>query len=203
LEVSYRAIKKDGVVHGREGYFTVMAIDVVEFTTLGDDEAFRDAVNKLEYTVANVLRKVRWDERKGVNGAILNFTGDGYFIGFDSSIVSDEDILKYAADISRRMGTDGLAVRIGINKGSCTVYRDLNAKLNMSGWGIIEAQRIMSLGDRNHILCTEAFAKDYINRHKTPNLNRVGSRSAKARELIVYNYYDTNVFGNKADPDQS
>ena len=40
----YSKIKKVGIAHSVEGSYTVMAIDVVKFTSLGDNDSFRDAV---------------------------------------------------------------------------------------------------------------------------------------------------------------
>jgi hypothetical protein len=116
--------------------------------------------------------------------------------------VPDEDILNYAVEISKRLSIARLGVRVGVNKGTCIVYRDLNAKLNLCGWGIIEAQRVMSLGSRDHILCTESFAKDYINRHTTKDLVCIGRHTVKKREIVVYNYFQEGMFGNPALPEK-
>jgi hypothetical protein len=58
LDFDYRTIKKDGIGNGQESYCTVIALDVVEFTKLGDGEAFSHAVHELEYILATVLRKI-------------------------------------------------------------------------------------------------------------------------------------------------
>jgi hypothetical protein len=95
------------------------------------------------------------------NDAILNPTGDGYFVGFNDTI-TDMDIMSFVETLSTRLNQQNLAVRICINKGLCTLYRDLNDKLNLCGWGIIDTQRVMSLGGRNHILCTESLSRAII-----------------------------------------
>src|SRR5690349_21955178 len=132
-----------------------MGIDVVQFTALGDNASFRDAIHKLDYTVDSVLKSVKWDERHTNNGAVVNFTGDGYLIGFND-FIHDEQILEFAKQCSIRLKDEGLSSSIGINKGYCMVYKDLNLRLNLGGWGIIDAQRVMSLGDKNLILISSS-----------------------------------------------
>ena len=152
-------------------------------------------MHELEYQIGIVLKRVKWDERRIRNGAILNPSGDGYFIGFDN-FISDDDVLGFASELSSRLDAKGVPIRVGINKGPCFVYLDLNSKLNLCGWGIIDAERVMSCGDKNHILCTYEFAHEQQNRHSNPNLTHVGTADVKGRQLIVYNYAYTDQFGN-------
>lgn len=195
----YRKIRKDGIGHGMTGVYTVVAFDIVKFTSLGTNDAFRDCVHELEYVMRTVLDPVKWDERQTRNGAILNPTGDGYIIGFDT-VIKDEDILEYTTEISNRLAKNSIFVRTGISKGSCFVYRDLNSKLNLCGWGIIDAARAMSYGQKQHILCTYDFAHDYLGRHHTTDFHEIGKVTVKSRELILYNYFKTGEFGNETTP---
>jgi hypothetical protein len=195
----YREIRKDGIAHSRTGQFSVLAIDVVKFTALGNNDSFRDCVHELEYTIRTVMHPVKWDERKTRNGAILNPTGDGYIVAFDTHI-PDEDVLQYARAISKRLAGKSIFVRMGLSKGSCFIYRDLNSKLNLCGWGIIDAARAMSYGGSEHILCTYEFAHDYQGRHQTNEFHQIGKVTIKERELILLNYYRDGEFGNPTTP---
>jgi class 3 adenylate cyclase len=180
---------------------TVMFIDIVGFTKYGDNEALRSGVRRLQETIDDLFEKLRWDEEQGSNDAIMMPTGDGYGIGFEPSRVSDEDVLRYAGLLSSRLAKAGIPIRMGINNGPCWVHRDLNAQLNLAGWGIIHAARAMACGSQNHILCTEQFAKPYLQSHKDPNLHEIGPYTFKARHLALYNYYSTtHQFGNPTKP---
>jgi hypothetical protein len=181
---------------------TVMFIDIVGFTKRGDNEALRDVIRKLQDSIIDVFANVRWDELSGSNGAVMLPTGDGYGIGFDPSIVQDVDVLQLAAKLSTKLSASGTPIRMGINKGHCWVHRDLNDKLNLAGWGIIDAQRAMSCGGKDHILCTEQFAKPYLEVSKDANLHLIGDFTPKARSLRLYNYYSKR-FGNSRNPVKS
>ncbi|HTQ12530.1 MAG TPA: hypothetical protein VMH86_01540 [Rhizomicrobium sp.] len=198
----YKKVKK-GLAHAKEGQFTILAIDIVSFTALGNNKSFKHAVHELESAIDFVLDPVTWDEDMGENDAVLSPTGDGYFVGFQEDRVSDKDVLQYAGEISNRLKDRSFPVRMGINKGYCFVYRDLNDKLNLCGWGIIEAERVMSCGGKNHILCTEPFVKSYIDRQPTAKslFEDIGPYLAKGgRKLSVFNYYKNGEYGNSLKP---
>ena len=187
-----------------KGSFTVMFIDIVRFTTYGDNEALRNAVRALQNAITDVFGELEWDVGGPAtpNDAVMMPTGDGYGIGFESSRVEDRNILKYAVELSNRLKSENVSVRIGISHGPCYVHKDVNSKLNLAGWGIVDAERVMSCGDKNHILCTGAFARPLIDAKDEPNLHLIGEYSKKGRRLEVYNYYSDN-FGNPETPPQS
>lgn len=184
------------------GDVTVVFIDIVGVTK-NDNEKMRNAVRSLQNHLVDVLIKVKWDTEGSENGAILIPTGDGYAIGFEKSIVDDKEILEYAKEISIRMGQEGFPVRIGINNGPCFYHLDLNKKLNLCGWGIVDAERTMSLGDKSHILCEASFAKSVGDSKKNPDLHKIKIFKVKhGRELTIYNYYSDGWFGNSEKPEQ-
>jgi hypothetical protein len=178
---------------------TVMFIDIVGFTKRGDNEALRAVVRSLQDSIIDVFANIRWDELNGPNGAIMLPTGDGYGIGFDPSIVHDREVLQLAEKLSIKLASSGTPIRMGINKGHCWVHRDLNDKLNLAGWGIIDAQRAMSCGGKNHILCTEQFAQPYLEVSKDASLHPLGDFTPKDRSLRLFNYY-SKKFGNAKNP---
>ena len=147
-----------------------------------------------------MFQDLEWDVAGPVtqNDAVMMPTGDGYGIGFES-FVSDEDILGYAVEISNRLRDEGVSVRVGINHGPCFVHKDVNNKPNLAGWGIVDAERAMSCGGKNHILCTGSFAHPYIDSKAEPNLKSIGKYIKKDRELDLFNYY-SDTFGNPETP---
>ena len=188
-----------------KGKQSVMFIDIVRFTKYGDNEALRDAVRALHHAISDIFEDVVWDRESRLepNGAIMMPTGDGYGIGFEPSIVSDRSVLDYAVELSNRMKKEGRPVRIGVSNGPCYVHLDLNTKMNLCGWGVIDAERSMSFGEENHILCEQSFAKPLLDQQEDPNLHHIGKYKAKhGRELIIYNYY-SNKFGNSLKPKRS
>lgn len=183
---------------------TVMFVDVVGFTTYGDNDDLRNAVRRLQDIIGDVFHRLHWDEEQGPNEAIMIPTGDGYGIGFDPARVPDEEILRHAATLSTKLSEAHLGIRMGINKGPCWVHQDLNAQLNLAGWGIIDAARAMACGSKNHILCTEQFAAPYLQSKSDRDLHPLGVHSFKGRELTLYNYYsEEKGFGNPETPEKS
>jgi class 3 adenylate cyclase len=184
-----------------KGSFTVMFIDIVRFTKYGDNEALRNAVRALQSAIMDVCEDLEWDVGGPAtpNDAVMMPTGDGYGIGFESSRVDERAILNYAVQLSNRLKAENVSVRIGINHGPCYVHKDVNNKMNLAGWGIVDAERVMSCGDKDHILCTGAFARPLIDAKDEPNLHNVGDYVKKGRRLEVYNYY-SDEFGNSDAP---
>ena len=75
----------------------------------------------------------------------------------------------------------------------------MNNKVNLTGWGIVDAERVMSCGDKDHILCTSSFAKPLIDAKAEPDLHHIGEYIKKDRRLDIYNYYGDD-FGNVQSP---
>ena len=183
------------------GMFTVTFVDIVKFTKYGDNEKLREVVRGLQNAIMDVYAELEWDETAVAtpNDAVMMPTGDGYGIAFEPNRVEDRLVLECAADLSRRLKKEGTPIRTGISKGPCYVHKDINKNLNIAGWGIIDAQRAMSCGEKNHILCTREFAKPYIDSSGEPHLHSIGDYSRKDRKISLYNYWSAN-FGNKNKP---
>jgi hypothetical protein len=176
----------------------VMFIDIVGFTKKGSNTELRDVVRRLQENINDTFEDIKWDEEEGPNQAIMLPTGDGYGIGFEKSIDS-KYVLKHAVELSNKLRDSESPVRIGINKGPCWRHFDLNNKLNLAGWGIIDAARAMACGRKNHIICTDRLATTHLEIQKDANMHQVGRFGSKGRKLILYNYY-SNRFGNSARP---
>jgi hypothetical protein len=65
---------------------------------------------------------------------------------------------------------------------------------------MIDAQRVMNLGDRDQILCTEGFDRDIIAQHKEKNLIEFGAYSLGEASINIYNYCNDKEFGNPNKP---
>lgn len=195
----YEHVEKPGQFYS-VGRISVMFIDIVGVTKSSDNQGMRTAVRDLQNSLIDILAKVKWDTEGTNNGAVLMPTGDGYAIGFEPTLVFDEQILKYAADISQEMKKKSFPLRIGISNGPCFTHLDLNARLNLCGWGIVEAERTMSVGGRNYILCEKSFAKSVLDDQGENHLHYIGKSKGKhGRELEIYNYYSSK-FGNRKKP---
>src|SRR5437588_1124772 len=88
------------------GTFSVLFVDIVKFTTFGDNPALRKGVRSLQNAIVDIFDKLRWDEPGIDNDAVMLPTGDGYGIAFEAW-VSDIDVLRYAVDLSTTLKTEG------------------------------------------------------------------------------------------------
>jgi class 3 adenylate cyclase len=193
---NYETLERAG--RFRSGTFSVIFTDIVQFTQFGDNRKLRKGVRSLQNAIVDIFEELHWDEPGRDNEVVMLPTGDGYGIAFDSGI-SDVDILTYAVELSNTLKEEGYPIRVGINKGPCFVYKDLNDHLNLVGWGIIDAERAMSCGEKNHILCTKDFAKQCLDQKGDPGLHDVGEYIAKERKLHLFNYH-SDGFGCEASP---
>jgi hypothetical protein len=180
------------------GNFSVFYVDVIRFTHFGDNSALRKVFRSLQFAIIDIFEELHWDEPGRENDLVMLPTGDGYGVAFEAWI-SDIDILRYAVKLSNVMRSEGYPVRIGINKGPCFVHTDLNDHLNLVGWGIIDAANTVSCGDKNHILCTNEFAKVCLDMKADPNFHDVGEFVIRDRRLHLFNYY-SKEFGNSQPP---
>ncbi len=195
---SYQRLETPG--RFSKGSFTIMFIDFITFTRYGDNQDLRRGARTLQNGIIDVFDELEWDVAGPVtqNDAVMIPTGDGYWIGFEN-FVDDKDILNYAARLSTRLKEENTSVRIGINHGPCFVHRDVNSRVNLVGWGLVDAERVMTCGSKGHILCTSAFARPLIDSTDEPNLHFIGQYSIRGRKLEVYNYY-SDSFGNPYSP---
>jgi len=157
------------------------------------------AVEFLERAITDVFWELNWGTRKKVNHLRLIPTGDGYAIGFDPSM-HDYRILEYVAKLHVELRRD-LEIRMGIHKGPNVIHVDLNDHLNMMGFGISYAQRVMGLAKTHQMLCSSDFAKPLKMERHIPELIEIGEREIKhGDKILVYNYYREGVFGVAENP---
>jgi len=177
-------------------------VDIVKFSKSRVVQDMRDAIHKLHDSIHDTFGELRWDEdweTRTPNELILAPTGDGYGIAF-APAVPDKEVLSHAKELSKTLAKENLSIRCGISKGPNIVYVDLNETMNIIGWGMVHAHRVMSLGDENHILCGGEFAKPMLQAARIADLHHLGKYKKKWQTMDVYNYYKDGEFGNPASP---
>ena len=178
---------------------TTVFLDIVGFTKLGDNDQMRRAVQELHSTISDVFDDYHWDEESVDNELIMIPSGDGYGIAFCDDI-RDELILDLTIKFYKII-TERLKIRIGISRGPNLVFRDLNDKLNIIGWGINRAQRVMTVAEVNQILFDSSFAEHLLKKKKTDGLIKIGKVKVKhGEEIEIYNYYLKEGVGNSKSP---
>lgn len=166
---------------------TVLFVDIVGFAKRDTNIQMRGAVEHLENSINDVFDELEWDLDKKQSDLILIPTGDGYAIGFHPEI-TDYRVTEYVKKLYVKL-RDKLDIRMGIHKGPNLIYVDLNDNLNMMGFGITLAQRVMSVAEPNQILCGRDFAEPLKRDRGAPEL--IGPREAEIKhgdKIVVYDY---------------
>jgi hypothetical protein len=96
-----------------------------------------------------------------------------------------------------------LPVRIGVHEGIAVFYQDTDEKRNVVGQAINICQRVMDVGDANHILLSETSYQ------AVKNLEWLGGKLFPLKDnpvevkhyllLNIFGYYD-GIIGNNAEP---
>jgi TolB-like protein/Tfp pilus assembly protein PilF len=126
-------------------------------------------------------------------------TGDGMALVF---FHSGEAPIRCAIEVARGLRDHPkLKLRMGIHTGPVSTVTDVNDRSNVAGAGINIAQRVMDLGDANHILLSKRAAEDLGQYRKwQPHLHELGATEAKHGVRIdIVNYHNGEV-GNPALP---
>ena len=90
-------------------------------------------------------------------------------------------------------------IRIGINTAPNYVILGLNGCLNIFGWGITGAQRVMDLAEDNQISCSAAFAELIVYDVEKEKIE--GEYLIKhSYKIRLFNFYREGEFGNSATP---
>lgn len=150
--------------------------------------------------------------RADADSFIARPTGDGIALLFFKDLLSPlrcafQIHMRFksdASEIKRAIGTD-IKLRMGIHAGEVTLVEDLNHQMDAAGDGIITAQRVMDLGDEEHILLSSEVAKVLKGIEPWANyLTDLGEVRVKHKVLVhVYNLYgrlDGPFCGNPSKP---
>ena len=143
------------------------------------------------------------------NSYILNTTGDGMVIGFkkerrypyELAIHIQRKFQLYNRDLTE---DKQIHVRIGLHTGDVILTKNINNAVDFTGSGVILAQRIMDCGDAGHILASEHFAISLLGRadEYKGTMRKINQEyySKHGENLIIYNVYKENEFGNQESP---
>jgi class 3 adenylate cyclase len=173
----------------------VLFMDVVGYGKLKMREQL--AINSQLTDMVRNTSEYRRDE--GTDSFICRPTGDGMAVIFFSNPIAP---IRCAIEISgliRRQ--ESIRLRMGIHSGLVFRHKDINQQPDVTGQGIIIAQRVMDIGDANHILLSQAIAEMLLalgdwNDH----ISELGLMEVKhAEQLFVYNF-SSDDFGNPNPP---
>lgn len=131
----------------------VLFMDVVGYSRLPMDTQATVIRRLIE-----VLRSSQAFQNAETNDRLLRLpTGDGFALVFSDS---PEEPMRCALEISRALRVDPfIHLRMGVHTGPIYRVPDINANKNVTGGGIIVAQRVMDCGDQGHILVSNAVAE--------------------------------------------
>jgi len=187
-----------------ESFVHVFFVDVVSLSNrdLGSTESQRKKLEVLFKFITNsrILKKT-------LDSVIMNHTGDGVAICFRDT---PRLPLELAIDLHKKLGkynqgkmkNEKIRVRIGINSGLISKMKGVSDRENYWGRGLNLAQRIMNLGNANHILISAVTATELIevSEKYDKNMHYIGDVKIKHGETVpVYSAHGEG-FGNKTKP---
>jgi class 3 adenylate cyclase len=198
-----------GIEHEDRSGIRVLFVDIVGFTKRSKKQQI-SAVLLLTQAVLgslDILRQGRQKKKKQIDQAdaaavYLASTGDGYVVALYDHSLRHGVLLDLACTIQARLRRSdrSLELRYGLNVGPGVLVMEDRKVTNVLGSCINMAHRVMSLGDGNHILMTDA-AKDEVE-PRDVNLNTyfdVRLEKGNSSRSTVYSYYNEKV-GNARAP---
>src|SRR6266852_3688288 len=175
----------------------VLFIDIVGYSKLviNEQRALLDTLNQIvrgtdQFRSADAARRL-----------IKIPTGDGMALVFYNS---PEAPVECALEICRALKErPELQLRMGVHSGPVSGVIDVNERANVTGAGIIMAQRVMDCGDAGHILLSKHVAEDLEQySHWRPHLHDLGECEVKHGAMLsVVNFY-TDEIGNPQLPEK-
>ncbi|MFM7320145.1 MAG: PASTA domain-containing protein [Armatimonadota bacterium] len=187
----------------------VLFMDIVGFSRLPTDHQVA-AQKELAALVQNTSEIA--NQRPGTDDLIMRPTGDGMALLFFRDLLSPlrcalqiHSLLQ--SDAARIRGLVGapLKLRMGIHAGEVTIVPDVNGHTDAAGDGIITAQRVMDMGDADHILLSSEVAKVLLNMDPWARyITHLGEVRVKHGVMVdLYNLYgrlDGPFCGNPGTP---
>lgn len=187
----------------------VLFMDIIGFSRLktAQQVAAQKELSRLVQEMPEVVAA-----RADTDSFIARPTGDGMALLFFKDLLSPlrcalqiHQHLKYnAAELKQTIGVE-IKMRMGVHAGEVTLVEDMNHNADAAGEGIITAQRIMDLGDEDHILLSSEVAKVLKGIEPWANyLTDLGEVRVKHKVVVhVYNLYgrlDGPFCGNPSKP---
>lgn len=177
----------------------VLFVDVVGFSKDTTNADMKGVIRKFDDAIDEVLEPhYYWAEKRHKNDLILIPTGDGFAVGFHPNFDS-KTVLQVAARLFKTLtGKNGFKIRMGIAKGPNMRFLDWNENVNLFGFGINLAKRVMDCAASNQILVHETFANEVRAAERLDELVEIAERKEiKHGETIkVFNYYKEGEFGS-------
>jgi len=176
---------------------TVLFADIEKFSTLKEDRQIqactllRDhAIQTLGDLTAGTLPR-----------AVVKMTGDGLLV-VRFPIERDRPLHDFAVVLQHLMRHEGYRLRQGIHSGRVYLIRGIGDSFDVVGDAVNTCARVMSLGDRDHILLSDNYMTDVM--ASDPNVFDLGPREVKhGQEVHIHNYHGESTgiaFGNPATP---
>lgn len=187
----------------------VLFMDIVGFSRLPTDHqvaAQKELVQMVQNTPEVSGARLDPDE------LIMRPTGDGMALLFFKDMLSPlrcalqiHSLLQSDAARIRQLVGAPLKLRMGIHAGEVTIVQDVNGHSDAAGDGIITAQRVMDMGDADHILLSSEVAKVLLNMDPWARyITHLGEVRVKHKVLVdLYNLYgrlDGPFCGNPGTP---
>lgn len=187
----------------------VLFMDIIGFSRLktAQQVAAQKELSRIVQEMPEVVAA-----RADKDSFIVRPTGDGMALLFFKDLLSPlrcafQIHMRFKSDlaeIKRTIGAD-IKLRMGVHAGEVTLVEDMNQQTDAAGDGIITAQRVMDLGDEDHILLSEEVAKVLKNIEPWAHyLIDLGEVRVKHKVLVhVYNLYgrlDGPFCGNPSKP---
>lgn len=170
----------------------ILFIDIVGSSKLKSDKQVI-AVKALNKIIKKSLGKQPKESR------LVIPTGDGMAIAF---LENPEAPLLTAFKIAPLLKNESIPVRMGMHAGLVYLVEDINKQRNIVGGGINMAERVMSCGDREHILASRSIAESLsqVKEEYERLFHYVGEFEVKhGKVLELFNVYN-DVVGRKSKP---
>lgn len=166
---------------------SVLYTDIVGFSMLSPAEQ-RRVLDQLNFLV----RELEWFRGHEEQGrAFLRDSGDGVALVF---MAPARDVLGCCKALAAQARMKHLELRIGLHTGQLDAnILDHHGKTKGTGDAIVNAVRVMDLGDAGHILMTHEFVEALRPDHPEidQHLHDLGDHSVKHGVVLrVYNYFD-------------
>lgn len=190
LALTNRATHLDHIFHKNDGkvFCSIVFIDIVKYSSRLIISQL-NVINQFNSLIQMTFAELDKEFSEGLNRAVLNLEtdtiklpiGDGIAVGFTFQGLDNihvrfaEILLKIVKTHSEEERCEDfetnefcdyhshLKVRIGIGRGECIVYKDVNKNYNLAGTEINWASRVMSMAGPNQIVFTAAAYHSYVN----------------------------------------
>ncbi|MGC4048053.1 MAG: PASTA domain-containing protein [Armatimonas sp.] len=165
----------------------ILFLDIVGFAKLRTDQqvAAQKELSRLVQSAPEIASL-----RKDTEDFLLRSTGDGIVLLFFKDLLSP---VRCALQIAEALtqARPGFALRMGVHTGPVSMLDDINGNPDAAGDGIVQAQRVMDLGDAGHILLSGDAARVLLKIAPWPQyLRDLGTVRVKHKqELHVYSLY--------------